>query len=95
MNFLCCHSTGCLSSSFFSSCDYLDLANCLNVFFVDVLASWYFAIQTLTVHLAFVDADELWEARVSDYSNDVLDRGHQCKHVIASLLELDIGVEDL
>lgn len=45
------------------SCDYVGIANCLKVFFVDVLARWLFHIITLTAYLTFIYVEELWEAK--------------------------------
>lgn len=76
-------------------CDIFGLANCLEVFFVDVLAGWQFISQTSIMHLAFMDVHELWEAMVPNYSSEVLEIGHQYKHIVTSRLELAICVEDL
>lgn len=62
--------------------------NFLEFCFVDVVSRWFFATETPTEHPAFMIVAELWEAKVSNYTNDVLARGHQYKHVSASRLEL-------
>lgn len=79
----------------FHSCDYFDLANCLEFRFVHVLVGWLFATQTAAAHPAIMGVDELWGAGVSDYTNNALIRGHRYKHVIESCVSFPIGVVDL
>lgn len=52
------------------------LANCLEAFFIDVLTRWVFVIQTLTIHLAFIEVDKLKKARDPDHTNDLSARAH-------------------
>lgn len=42
-----------------------------------------------------MDVDQLWEARVTDYSDDVFARVHQYKHINASRLGLSSRIKDL
>lgn len=39
--------------------------------------------------------DKILKARLPDYTNDVLAKGHRYKHIVTSRLELAIDVEDL
>lgn len=67
--------------------------NYLDVSFVDVLESWLFATQTFSTTAAFKSVDELWEARVPDYTNDVLVQG--CRSKRASNLGLAADNENI
>lgn len=77
------------------SFDCFGLENCLEVLFVEVLALWLFAKQTPIAHPDFIYFEEIWEARVPDYTIDVFTRGHRYERIIASRLRLAIGVKML
>lgn len=55
----------------FLPCDYFGVARCLKVCFVYVSERWLFSKQTPTAHPKVLDVDELWKARLLDYSSDV------------------------
>lgn len=57
--------------------DYMILANCLKVCFVDALPRWLFATHTYTAHLTIMDVVKFWKAIVPDYTDEVLARGHR------------------
>lgn len=74
--------------------DCFGFANSLEFCFDNVFERWLFETQTPTVCPAFMKFDDLWEAGVPDYFDDVLIWGHWYEYVIASRLGLAIGVED-
>lgn len=87
--------TGLFSSFFTSSLLLYDLANALKICFVDYLARWLIATQNSYYPIpALMDFEEFSEGRVFEYIEDVIVQGHQYKHVIASRLELAIGIKD-
>lgn len=80
-------------ASFF--CDSFGVASSHKFRFADVLARRLVSTQILSVNHAFMDVDELWEARIFDYTGDIFLSGHRYKHVIASRFSLATVVEDL
>lgn len=77
------------------SYDYFGLANSLDIYFVDVLVRWLFArILPLPARPSWM-LTFLMEARVSDYTNDVLARSHCYKPIVAHHLRLLIDVKNL
>lgn len=76
-------------------CDNFGVKNYVKTLFVDFVSHWLFSKQPLLATPAIVNIDELWEARVTDHTNEVLVRGPQYKHVTAVSLELGISFEDL
>lgn len=52
--------------------------------FVDVLARWLFTRETSGAGPAFIDALQLWKARVPTYNNHTVDKTHRYEHVLPS-----------
>lgn len=86
---------GVFQVSFFSSCDYFSLENCLKVFFVYFLARCLSATHSSAAQTAFMDVHEIWDGGIPDYTGDVLFRSYRYKHVIASYVRIAIYVEGL
>lgn len=62
-------------------CDTFGVASCYKAHIVNVLAQWLFACKTPSANSAFMDVVELWKAKVSTYSSDVLVRNQWNGHV--------------
>lgn len=59
---------------------------------MDVFACWLFASQASTAPV-IIDIDELREARVPDYTNEILARVYRYKHINANQRSFVIGVK--
>lgn len=76
------------------SCMFFDIPDFIETLFVDNLARWLLAQEAFGLNPAFTDFVDLWRARVPTYNDDLLVRGHDYEHVVASRLGPAIGTEN-
>lgn len=75
-------------------CDHFCIEYCLDFSFTDVLVRWLPATQRPIIYPALIIVDELWEAKVPDYTIDVLLRDFWYKRIYAIRLKLVIGIKN-